>query len=47
MERGIRKILAFVKPKIASNTNTEALGNFEKIQVALGRPNRCKFYSAA
>ena len=47
MERWVRKILTFVKRKITSKNNTEALSDFEKIQVALGRPNRYNFYSAA
>ena len=44
MERAIRKTLTFVKPKIVSKilgeNNIEALKDFEKVQVALGRPNR-------
>ena len=46
MDRGIRKILTFVKLKIASNIFGKiwywSPGNFEKIQVALGWPNKHK-----
>ena len=45
MERGIRKILTFVKPKIASKIFGKIIlrplaGNFEKIQVALTTEQR-------
>ena len=50
MERGIRKILTFVKLKIASKIFgkiiLKPLSDFEKIEVALGRSNRYNFYSA-